>query len=62
MEWAAEHPEPVYPTWAEFLHEAFCEKYPMPYRGGAAWYAFLRETPIPADIAQKLGIEPLPKA
>jgi hypothetical protein len=42
----------------EFLHEAFCERYPMPYRGDAAWYAFLRETPIPADLAQMLGIKP----
>ena len=56
MAWAAEHPI-VYPTWAEFLHEAFCERYPMPYMGDAAWYAFLRETHIPADIAQKLGLE-----
>ena len=55
--WAAEHPEPVYPTWAEFLHEAFCERYTMPYRGETAWYAFLRQTTIPADIAEKLGIE-----
>ena len=46
-QWAAEHPEPVYPTWGTWL--------------GTKYDYDLREilyTPIPADIAQKLGIEP----
>ena len=50
MQWAADHPEPVYPTWAEWLHAegivnlgTYCDK------------AF---KPIPADIAQKLGLQP----
>ena len=54
MKWAAEHPEPVYPTIREWLisigvigqmytHSVIADKLAM--------------TPIPADIAQKLGIE-----
>lgn len=48
MSWAAEHPEPVYPTWAELLLSIYHD----------VSYARLLGTPIPADIAQKLGIEP----
>ena len=55
MQWAAEHPEPVYPTWREWLtsigvidqmftHSVIADTLSM--------------TPIPADIAEKLGIEP----
>ena len=47
--WAAENPEPVYPTWGAYLHE----KYPNE--------VMLEEVfakSIPADIAQKLGLEP----
>ena len=58
MLWAAEHPEPVYPTFREWLisigvigqmytHSVIADKLAM--------------TPIPADIAQKLGIEPKEK-
>lgn len=47
MSWAAEHPEPVYPSWYEYL----TDMYP------AAWN-MIKDKPIPADIAQKLGIEP----
>ena len=47
MSWAAEHPEPVYPTWAAWLAEKF----------GYDLREIMYE-PIPADIAQKLGIEP----
>lgn len=45
--WAAEHQEPVYPTWVEWLVERFGYD--------------LREimyNPIPTSIAEKLGIEP----
>ena len=45
--WAAEHPEPVYPTWYEYL----TDMYP------ATWN-MIKDKPIPAYIAQKLGIEP----
>lgn len=55
MKWAEEHPEPVYPTFREWLisigiigqmstHSVIADKLAM--------------TPIPADIAEKLGIEP----
>ena len=48
MAWAAEHPEPVYPTWGEWLQMMY----------NSMNYAGIFITPIPADIAQKLGIEP----
>ena len=43
MSWAAEHPEPVCPTWHEWLDSI----------GVYRLYEH-----IPTDIAQKLGIEP----
>lgn len=55
MAWAAEHPEPVYPTWGEWLcnigliHDC-TDVVEMVHR--------LFHNSIPADIAQKLGIEP----
>lgn len=48
MKWAKEHPEPVYPTWAEYLMHVYQD---------VSYARILGET-IPADIAQKLGIEP----
>jgi hypothetical protein len=45
--WSAEHPEPVYPS----LYENLTDMY------SAAWN-MIKDKPIPADIAQKLGIEP----
>ena len=47
LKWAEEHPEPVYPSWYEYL----TNMYP------ATWN-MIKDKPIPADIAQKLGIEP----
>lgn len=44
MAWAAEHPEPQYPTLAEWLRSV-----------GLANIRMI--DPIPADIAEKLGIE-----
>lgn len=73
--WAAEHPEPVYPTWAEWLEEmgltrrsviaaratnAF-EPDPMPGIPGIPFITVLSlkaSNPIPADIAEKLGLKP----
>ena len=48
MDWAAKHPEPEYPTWQAWLAEV----------SGQMVDADLLKSPIPADIAQKLGIEP----
>lgn len=61
--WVAEHPEPEYPTWAEYLNSIGVtisdRPFPAPnipvyvYQAGAKMFE-----PIPADIAEKLGIEP----
>lgn len=51
MKWAAEHPEPVYPTWAEWLTSIGV------YPKGWEIYQTPLKREIPADIAQKLGIE-----
>lgn len=50
MAWAAAHPEPVYPTWGQY----FRRYYGLEYCKG---HEMLLEN-IPADIAQKLGVEP----
>ena len=49
--WAAEHPEPVYPTWYRWLIM-------MGAIGSVGDLFFDLQREIPADIAQKLGIEP----
>lgn len=63
MSWAAEHPEPKYPTFAEWLNSigVIIGDVPLPlpnipvyvYQAGAKMFE-----PIPSDIAEKLGIEP----
>jgi len=55
MKWAAEYPESVYPTWWEFLlmNGAIGRKTDN-YTIGE----LVRQYRIPADIAQKYGIEP----
>ena len=63
MAWAAEHPEPKYPTWWEYL----CMIGVIPDElgdktlGEMTVYS-LMNTYIQSDTAEKLGIEPLPKA
>lgn len=47
MAWAAEHPAPKYPTWMEYLFTMYDTVWPQ-----------IATMEIPADIAQKLGIEP----
>lgn len=55
MRWAAENPEPVYPTWAEWLgRKVSGVDADSIYE---AWHV-LCTTPIPIDLAEKLGIEP----
>lgn len=61
--WAAEHPEPVYPTWAEWLNNigVIISDRPFPalnipvcvYQAGTKMVK-----PIPADLAEKLGLQP----
>lgn len=70
MAWAAENPEPVYPTWREWLiklgivsFEAdFCALLDTrPTTLANTVRAYINEEgskPIPADIAERLGIEP----
>ena len=70
MAWAAEHKELVYPTWAEYLREiGVLKKYEdkrlfeMPdgsfeSKVTGSYEVFDSKRTIPADIAQKLGIEP----
>lgn len=68
MQWAAEHPEPSYPTWREWQNSTFKDAH-TPIRpcefgskrrfkcDGKTCYECKLE-PIPADIAEKLGIKP----
>ena len=65
MAWAAEHPV-VYPMWCEWLAEkgvVDVARMPVDYSGGIVTeikpIGKMYEH-IPADIAQKLGIEPAP--
>jgi hypothetical protein len=71
-EWAAEHPEPVYPTWSEWLYSVgvFEDKpIPMPMLSSNGdtedcnivchnIATSKADEPIPSDIAQKLGLQP----
>lgn len=63
MSWAAEHPEPVYPTFGEWLEKQGIVKLVNSDRyeeDGRKVYMLLEsvENKIPAELAQKLGIEP----
>ena len=55
MSWAAEHPEPVYPTWEQAIAEIYLRSGRTKYRSIKEWEI---NEPIDADTAQKLGIEP----
>lgn len=61
MVWAAEHPEPKYPTWYEYLVK---ERILVPRENYARYDLWnllisqLQGTSISAEIAEKLGIEP----
>lgn len=57
-EWAAEHPEPVYPTWWEWLASIGAVTRKVKPDVAATLIDTGVLDPIPADIAQKLGIEP----
>ena len=53
MRWAAENPEPIYPSWYRWLIM-------MGAIGSVEDLFSDLQREIPADIAQKLGIEPVP--
>lgn len=53
MTWAAEHPEPMYPTWGEWLMEIGILK-----GNKATGFSINYDVHIPADIVEKLGLKP----
>ena len=56
--WAAEHPEPVYPTWVEYLVGIGVIPHEIRLETADALMDTHLLKPIPADIAQKLGLQP----
>ena len=68
MQWAKEHPETVYPTWSEWQNSVFQDAaiYITPCTFGSRdrlncfeqTCSTCKEQQIPADIAEKLGINP----
>ena len=69
MTWAAEHPEPVYPTWIEWLKKfgiisfepdfhSLLSAYPTRTNSVKVYINEEGGKPIPAEIAQKLGLKP----
>ena len=68
MQWAQEHPETVYPTWAEWQDSTFQDAEiditPCTFGSRDRFKCDEKtcheciEDPIPADIAEKLGIKP----
>lgn len=70
MDWAAKHPEPRYPSWKEWWEEKFpnadslirpCMFESEEYFGCKNFIGCEQciNTPIPADIAEKLHIKPI---
>lgn len=68
MQWAAEHPEPVYPSWEDAWKQIFPNGIDVPCpseydaKYGIDCFKFscksCKKRPIPAEIAVKLGIRP----
>ena len=67
MQWAADHPEPVYPTWAEWLLEVGGGVEKLFEAGGYSGNTYVADletvvvahnTQIPADTAHMLGVKP----
>ena len=66
MSWAAEHPEPVYPTWIDWLmsegviptNYMAANSTDSGVRAGTFYVTIKAFKPIPAGIAEKLGITP----
>ena len=61
MKWAEENPEPVYPTWGEWLHsQKVVGVHAMQAPSQNVYYPIEGKlnTSIPADIAEKLGLQP----
>ena len=73
-DWAKEHPEPVYPSWAEGWKQLFPNTFipPCPKRWFGDTYApifvcaehkcdYCKTIPMHPEIAEKLGIKPIVK-
>lgn len=60
MKWAAENPEPIYPTWEEVLLSYNFIKYTIDDKGYKHIHYGWRDR-IPAEFAEKLGIAPVNK-
>ena len=69
-DWAAKHPEPKHPSWHEAWKQLFpdgqrtpcpgcCGKKYAPEWCGQEECGVCKNRPIPADIAEKLGIKPV---
>jgi len=56
--WAAEHPEPVYPTWWSWLIDQGVIEKGSTYTGA---FDQLKTKSISAELAEKLEIEPKPQ-
>ena len=72
MDWAAEHPEPVYPSWEEGWKQLFPDalgtpcpaNYGKKHRNNCCSNVLCVnciQRPMPAEIAEKLGIKPIAK-
>lgn len=73
MDWAKEHPEPVYQSWYQYQETtfpghtrwicpmAFGIECPSKSTTDAHTCKVCRDNPIPAEIAEKLGIKPKEK-
>ena len=61
-EWAAEHPEIVYPTWEKWLIDMGVLDADIGYSGDADgdWQKVMQKMyePIPEDMARRLGLVP----
>ena len=68
LSWAAEHPEPEYPSWIDAWQQLFpyAKNVPCPELyfgadctdGSGEGCIVCKRSPIPAEIAEKLGIKP----
>lgn len=69
MEWASEHPEPVYPSWEDGWKQIFPDTVDAPcpamygekYKNAACAEVLCEncmKRPMPAEIAERLGVHP----
>ena len=71
MDWARKHPEPVYPSWIDAWQQLFpgMDGVPCPElyfndtcrEGTGIDCATCKRSPMPAEVAEKLGIKPIVK-